>query len=82
MLFISQMIGLSIRIRHTHNLSRVRFALQSQYFCSHCSCRYASRGPTASGLYRSRPLIMVVIELGRSEGSSPFMVTVRWLGEG
>ena len=55
-------------------MSNARLALQSHDLVSHCCDRYASRTVAASGLYRSRPLIMLRISAGRSEGSSPFMM--------
>src|SRR3954466_1721164 len=60
----------------THSFRSARLALQSQNLSSHCWARYASRTPAASGLYRSRPLMMLRISCGRSAGSSPFWFMV------
>src|SRR4051794_898126 len=58
----------------TYSFNNVRLALQSQYFSSHCAARYCSKVTTASGLYLSRPLMMLTMASGRSGGSSPFIL--------
>lgn len=58
----------------TYSFNSVRLALQSQNRSSHCCAKYASRCTTASGLYRSSPLMMEEIASGRSDGSSPLML--------
>lgn len=66
----------------TYSFSNTLFALPSTKRCSHCWVRYASRGPTASGLYRSRPLIIWFISAGRSCGSSWLLMVGNLGGEG